>query len=679
MSEFDVGGGLATIKSKVGTPVWKHYDDDIVNAYDPTITDDAQVPQVVWSDSIYKSHYLPHVETYTYYYVGYPWDTTIGYDGDGFGKTDGEISVAAVLAEPEDDVSTTGKSIKMNPEYPDSIIDVREVDDGTDQFHSAIGGVSGSRISGYTSDRVGRIAPYGPTGIRRVAGASMRVEGCSYMRSMEWGVSKWGTGSPATTEPVHGDPKASWPTFNGVASLWVACIAIHGSSPTVSTPAGWTQQEYFNNSFFALMICTKEADGQSPPAPPSWTTTNADHWTTAMGVIRPYGYGQESTVAVEDLRVMPFAYPQTLGDGYADEVSPTRDTFEDPHTISQYVGASGWDTGDGYSIPYGSDVSTVSLIEDSVQEIDLHHPTLLRAEGMSWTFRLSHDLDGHELRAQKATSRHYDYSVNRENWGDTYRTPAQVARGWYTQKHEVVEHFDVVGGLDFARWRLSLKGLGKAIFTDGDFEALVNVEKDVWYTVDMQVNAEEDEDGNWTVSYVLRQGEDVLASRVATVPSASITNPYIEDTEYYPRRCYFGAEAMMFWSEQLEVEAKDFVLIVQKTDDTIGEVPEYEAGSGWNQEVATVTDGAFSLGATPVRGSVNVYDDEGYLLDYGEDWEEAEGDETGMEYVILKGSFPFVRVVYYVYAPTLEIDDHARRPSQDKEDQARKVVGVTRF
>lgn len=90
---------------------------------------------------------------------------------------------------------------------------------------------------------------------------------------------------------------------------------------------------------------------------------------------------------------------------------------------------------------------------------------------------------------------------------------------------------------------------------------------------------------------------------------------------------------------------------------------------GWNTEMVSVVDGLFDIGATPVRGSVNVFSDDGGLLYYGVEWEEAEETEEygpGRQFKILSGSYAAVVVVYFVSKPVLGNSEIVSRPTEEE-------------
>lgn len=91
---------------------------------------------------------------------------------------------------------------------------------------------------------------------------------------------------------------------------------------------------------------------------------------------------------------------------------------------------------------------------------------------------------------------------------------------------------------------------------------------------------------------------------------------------------------------------------------------------GWNTEMLPVEDGIFTIDATPVRGSVNVYTWDGKLLDYPDEWEEA--DDLGLRYRLkteVEGDA--VTVIYFVTRPVHGNEPAISRPTMEAEYQER--------
>ena len=79
---------------------------------------------------------------------------------------------------------------------------------------------------------------------------------------------------------------------------------------------------------------------------------------------------------------------------------------------------------------------------------------------------------------------------------------------------------------------------------------------------------------------------------------------------------------------------------------------EEEVAEGWNTEMVEVTDGAFSIRATPVKGTVHVFSAAGELLDYPDEWTETSDD--GLDYRLIGRSDTVVTVNYFVSRPVFD-------------------------
>jgi hypothetical protein len=80
-------------------------------------------------------------------------------------------------------------------------------------------------------------------------------------------------------------------------------------------------------------------------------------------------------------------------------------------------------------------------------------------------------------------------------------------------------------------------------------------------------------------------------------------------------------------------------------------IEENEVAEGWNTEMVLVIDGVASIRATPVQGSVNVYDAEGGILSHPDEWEEA--DDLALDYLIHTDD-GVVTINYFVSRPIFD-------------------------
>ena len=114
----------------------------------------------------------------------------------------------------------------------------------------------------------------------------------------------------------------------------------------------------------------------------------------------------------------------------------------------------------------------------------------------------------------------------------------------------------------------------------------------------------------------------------------------------------------------LEVDDIVFDADFEQDDDGGIITEDSEIMEGWNTEMVPVENGQFVIEATPVRGSVNVYTWDGQLLDYGDDWEEA--DDLGLTYDLhAKVEGDAVTVIYFVTRPVLGNEPAISRPTQE--------------
>jgi len=312
---------------------------------------------------------------------------------------------------------------------------------------------------------------------------------------------------------------------------------------------------------------------------------------------------------------------------------------------------------------YIEDLGGFSLIDnDSTNYISLTDPTQVEFDTVTWEVAVRESCSDSALLDENGDP------LAPEDLIDTEDGYQRTDYPWYSRTEGTKDGFEVHAGVDGAWWQLIFLGYDRALFLTATDSTEVTFMAGSRYAVNMDV------------------GDDGVA--ITLVDEFGITMASHVESEVVPKsESYVGAAGTLLSGGGLAAYFHEIALDGKLT--STGEVipeDEYEPVSGWNTEVVRVWEeywagGAgpfyyFTIAAVPVRGSVNVYDPDGRLLDYPYDWREVSSDSKTME---VDDEYPRVTVVYFLDDPTLERDLTGTKPSQDQEEQARKVSSVTVF
>ncbi|MCL1598972.1 MAG: hypothetical protein M3094_07295, partial [Actinomycetia bacterium] len=123
--------------------------------------------------------------------------------------------------------------------------------------------------------------------------------------------------------------------------------------------------------------------------------------------------------------------------------------------------------------------STSRIEADNV--ISLTSPTQLNFANITWKFRAMHTFA--ERAPFDANLREQQQDVFIDGWTGYSRDGS-----WYTFGNADNEWLEIHGAVDGAWWQLLFQGLGKALFTDGDWSQEVTIVAGEWYYVSMSVS-----------------------------------------------------------------------------------------------------------------------------------------------------------------------------------------------
>jgi len=124
---------------------------------------------------------------------------------------------------------------------------------------------------------------------------------------------------------------------------------------------------------------------------------------------------------------------------------------------------------------------------DSVNVIDAENDIPLSGlafSEISWEFRFSTVFADRALLDYALEQLQYDTTI--EGFMGTY----EMVEPWFTRPEGIDEGFEIHGGVDGAWWQLILTGLGRAIFTNGEWSQEVDLIAGDMYIVSMGLNTE---------------------------------------------------------------------------------------------------------------------------------------------------------------------------------------------
>jgi hypothetical protein len=157
------------------------------------------------------------------------------------------------------------------------------------------------------------------------------------------------------------------------------------------------------------------------------------------------------------------------------------------------------------------EVGNVNVV-DGQNSISLTSPSVLLFNKISWLFRVSQSFEDRALLFSNLEEQQLDGTID----GETGYTRAG---SWYTKAQGANEGFEVHAAVGEAWWQLLFTGLGKALFTNGQWSQEVTIEALAWYTVTMVIDAAT---GDTTITLFDYLGNE-MASGSATGLSISLS------------------------------------------------------------------------------------------------------------------------------------------------------------
>lgn len=275
--------------------------------------------------------------------------------------------------------------------------------------------------------------------------------------------------------------------------------------------------------------------------------------------------------------------------------------------------------------------------------ISLSSPSQLSFDGIRWRIKVSHDWAGLPIVSLGGTPVEQEDMIGHE---DGYTRDGS----WYQRSSEgSVEGLEVHAGVDGMWWQLIALGFGRFLFTNGEESATVDLAKDTWYEVEASIY-----DGVQLLNLSIVGGATIAVlwggasiSYGSSVAGASAT-------------ILHGGVPDIAWDEI----AFDGVSVTVEGSPGYREDGWDQPSEGWNTETIPVNGGQFAIAASPVNGSVNVFNLDGEILDYGSEW--LETDDDGSTFRLIGRSDVAVTVVYFVSRPMLGSAAQSRLPSQEE-------------
>jgi len=295
-------------------------------------------------------------------------------------------------------------------------------------------------------------------------------------------------------------------------------------------------------------------------------------------------------------------------------------------------------------------VTVTSSIDDS-NRISLLSPTVLPATQFTWKFRLSHTFNDRPQMAQGIAYSVREYSYDTVS-GVAFLTFDQSIAEPYEEVVSEQENLTAIGGVSGDGWEVTTKGYGYATLRVGDWESgRFLVYNDRWYGLTMEYPSVTE------VTFVLADytSGDTLAS--ISYPAAGART--VVRT---------GGRGVVF-EPDIAVGFDEITLVGSFGDTSVETYVPPEPDIGWNFEYVKVENGQFTLEAQPVAGSVKVESFRTGLLDYPEDWEEA--DDTGLVYDVRTNDY-ILSVTYLVAMQSLENITSVARPQEQESQQYRR-------